>query len=91
MAQRKNVIVEKVMNAQWGANVYRIQLFTRLQSADRMAKWTPILGCQNPPSKKDTEIISQVSRPEIQRIQQVYPNTFGNYKIRTLVMTLAGK
>ena len=91
MAQRKNVIVEKVMNAQWGANVYRIQLFTRLQSADRMAKWTHMLDCQNPPSKIDTEITSQVSRPEIQRTQQVYPNTFGNYKIRTLVMKLAGK
>ena len=89
--QEKNVIVEKVMNAQWRANVYRMALFTRLQSADMMIRWTLILGCQNPPSKIDTGIISLASRPETQRIQQVYPNIFGNYRIKTLVMTLVGK
>jgi hypothetical protein len=75
---KNNVTVGNVMNAQWRANVYKMVLFTRLQSADVMGKWTLILGCQNLHSTIDFGTISQVLKPETQRTQQVYQNTFGN-------------
>ena len=51
----------------------------------RDGKVDTYIGLSEPPFKH------RFLKPETQRTQQVYQNTFGNKKIRTLDMTLAGK